>query len=732
MQNQVSLIDRFVGWHNTTHDTRCKLLSAFCQGITSRSIILNMLTMGVLHFFQSDAIPILSWMAWIALITLCGIAIRLFARRVEANPVYFEDPRRTAAIFFLVGGIYGLTWGLGLSFFFLSGNPLDKGIVLFITTFSSTIGPYAPMPGFSQMRFVVTVIPFLISLILVGDRMFGLLVFILSAWLFVRFNYTHGYRKVLTTQYELASELETRGQQLNHANKVKDNFLAAMSHELRTPLNGILGLARLQRTEALSEENLKRSNLIENSGRTLLNIINGILDSIEAPRQALQAEYTVFDLHETVSEVCEVMSARAFELGRPAIDIDIGNDVPTWVTGDGNRLRHVIYNLISNAIDFSRDAPVRLSVTMDGETTGFSVSDDGAGIANEDLDLIFDRFSQLDNQPAGRIGTGLGLSIARDIVDVLGGELRVESTPGEGSEFHFDLQFEKADRPVEVPVIALEPVSSSPLSILLVEDLVMNQIVATQMLENAGHDITIAATGAEAIDAYRRGNFGVILLDINLPDMGGVEVAQKIRASDANIPIFAVTANAFTSDQQAYLEAGMNGVIRKPLEQEELDRCLASIATTAAAADNNDIQNDVYSVANIMDDLSILDVVDNYSVLDVVDIKYLDKMCLEVGDEVFRQMLDIFETHAPEALDELQEAIEAADMAGIQSGAHKMASMSGSVALLKLSLTFSALERLAQDDNLSGTNLAAQSLEALMTRSRLEITACLERPRLDA
>jgi len=260
----------------------------------------------------------------------------------------------------------------------------------------------------------------------------------------------------------------------------------------------------------------------------------------------------------------------------------------------------------------------------------------------------------------------------------------------------------------------------------------MNQIVATQMLEGAGHEITIAVSGGEAINKFRQGSFDVILLDINLPDIGGVEVAQKIRSTDANIPIYAVTANAFASDQQTYLEAGMNGVIRKPLMQEELDRCLASIATAAVAVKNNDIQNDVYSVANIMDDYSILDVIDDYSVLDVVDIQYLDKMRLEVGDEVFRQMLDIFETHAPEALSELQKAIEEGDMAGIQKGAHKMASMSGSVALLKLSTTLSALERLAQNDDLSGTNLAAQSLDALMAQSRQEICAHLDRPEREA
>jgi PAS domain S-box-containing protein len=386
--------------------------------------------------------------------------------------------------------------------------------------------------------------------------------------------------------------LEARDAALASA-RLKSEFVANMSHEIRTPMNGILGMATILLDSGLNSDQHEYAEIVKSSAESLLHLLNDILDFSKIEAGRLTLEDAPFDLPRLVTEVVELMAARAHEKGIE-LGASIGPLVPGRVGGDSARVRQVLVNLVGNAVKFTERGRVHLAVDGGGDADGlcdvrFSVADTGIGIAPEQVERIFEKFTQADTSTTRRFGgTGLGLAITRQLVDLMGGRLSVRSTPGEGSTFSVALRFSVAP-PEEVEEAPPRPASPgrsiAGTRVLVAEDNPVNQQVARRMLEKLGCVVTMAGDGREAVALVARGGFDVVLMDGQMPEMDGFEAAAAIRAAERGrprLPILAMTALALDGDRERCLAAGMDDYIPKPISLATLREKLESWSAPAA------------------------------------------------------------------------------------------------------------------------------------------------------
>lgn len=401
-------------------------------------------------------------------------------------------------------------------------------------------------------------------------------------------------RMVMTRQRELEEAVQARTETVEKqkaeierllvaarkANQAKSVFLANMSHEIRTPLNGVVGMADLLLlADTLESEQQSQAAALRKSALDLLRLLNDLLDMAKIEAGKLRLEDAPFRLEEPISDVTKLMAGLAREKG-----LTLVKDAPVEglvVSGDVARLRQVLTNLTANAVKFSSYGTVRVTASIvAGEenkaTVEFSVSDQGIGIPPERLEQVFEPFEQAESSTSRRFGgTGLGLAICRELVERMGGKIQVESEVGVGSRFSFTLTFPRlAAMPAEEAAGA-EPLPMSPgTRVLLCEDNAINQRVATRMLEMLGHQVTLASNGREAIDRFGRGEYDVVLMDLMMPEMDGIETTRQIREMERELgkrtPIVALTASAFREDIERCLNAGMDGYVSKPFVRHSL------------------------------------------------------------------------------------------------------------------------------------------------------------------
>ena len=378
--------------------------------------------------------------------------------------------------------------------------------------------------------------------------------------------------------------------QAEASSHAKSLFLTHMSHEIRTPLHQIMGLTEDLATLKLPQDAREIVNLLRSSGSGLFDLLNGILDFSKIEAGKLQIEKSPFNLHDCINESMTLFSRAAAEKGiKLAVEQD--SAVPLYVLGDAFRTRQVLVCLISNAVKFTHKGEVRLiasAVADDARrsTIRFSVVDSGIGIAQETLGKLFTPFTQGDASTSRTYGgAGLGLTIARSLILLMGGnDLSVESQPGQGTSCQFSISFERvaAENMSSAPPIPL----ASNLRILVAEDSKINQKILLNLLARIGYQADLANDGREALAAVTRQTYDLILMDIQMPNMDGLDATRAIRdyCSGGSQPrIFAVTAHSTTDDRQACLKAGMDGYLTKPVNREILSRTLADVEETLTA-----------------------------------------------------------------------------------------------------------------------------------------------------
>jgi signal transduction histidine kinase/ActR/RegA family two-component response regulator len=387
------------------------------------------------------------------------------------------------------------------------------------------------------------------------------------------------------------AEAEQNAANAEAANRAKASFLAMMSHEIRTPMNGMLGVADLLRNMSPDPAQKKLLDILSSSGESLLRIINDILDFSKIEAEKLELRPRPFEIRGLLEELTALLSTQAS--GKQiSFALDVDPALPTAVIGDRQRLSQVLLNLGNNAVKFTDRGDVRLVVRLhrlaDGKATlQFSVRDTGIGISSEAMSRLFMPFTQLAESRQHRVsGTGLGLVISQKLVKLMGGDISVSSQPGSGSTFSFGIELPVAD--VSAASGTHKALRVEGLSILVAEDNAVNQTIIQAMLRQLGHEVRIAANGREALDALAQDAFDLVLMDCNMPVMGGLEATRLLRAGmdhvrDSDVPVIALTANAMDGDREACLAAGMTDFLAKPVNiatlRQAIERVRGAVGT---------------------------------------------------------------------------------------------------------------------------------------------------------
>ncbi len=514
----------------------------------------------------------------------------------------------------------------------------------------------------------------------------------------------------------LVEEVENHDQaraRAEQASRAKSEFLATMSHEIRTPMNGVLGMLRLMADGPLNDRQQQQVRVMRSSSEILLGILNDILDYSRVESGEIEVDNAVFDLHELVEDIVVLMQGRAREKDL-VLDLTIEAGVPAAVTGDRQKLSQVLLNLLGNGIKFTDRGAVSLAVSNGAERDAvhLAVRDTGPGIAEPDLSQLFEPFYQAasSRRHGQQTGTGLGLAISRRLVTVMGGQIAVETEPGEGSCFSVTLPLPQSEAAAQPPAEAMPHGVAGPeraLSVLVVEDNVVNAMVVEAFVARMGHEPLVAPTAEEGLGLLETRTFDLVLMDISLPGIDGIEATQRIRAhTDAairSLPVIAMSAHVFDSEVAQHLQSGMDAFIGKPIAPDGLAETIARVlGHTRDGRGGGGGERDPGDDGSIIDPTVLAE----------------DRAVL--GAERGALMIDTFVETAPVQIDGIRQALAEGRIERAADLAHALRGAAGSLGLRRLADRCGVLEARARTPEAAALaeNLGSvfdESREALVT-----------------
>lgn len=456
---------------------------------------------------------------------------------------------------------------------------------------------------------------------------------------------------------------------LERASRDKTTFISTISHELRTPLNGIVGLSRILLDTELTAEQEKYLKTIHVSAVTLGNIFNDIIDMDKMERRKVQLDNQPVDFTSFLADLENLSALQAQQKGL-RFNLEPTPPLPHQVITDGTRLRQILWNLISNAVKFTQQGQVTVRVRYDeGDMLHFEVEDSGIGIPQDELDKIFAMYYQVKDSHGGKpaTGTGIGLAVSRRLAKNMGGDITVTSEQGKGSTFTLTIHAPSVAEEVD-DAFDEDDMPLPALNVLLVEDIELNVIVARSVLEKLGNSVDVAMTGKAALEMFKPGEYDLVLLDIQLPDMTGLDISRALtkRYPREDLPpLVALTANVL-KDKQEYLNAGMDDVLSKPLSVPALTAMIKKFWDT-----QDDEESTVTTEENSKSEA-------------LLDIPMLEQYLELVGPKLITDGLAVFERMMPGYVSVLESNLTAQDKKGIVEEGHKIKGAAGSVGLRHL------------------------------------------------
>ena len=531
-----------------------------------------------------------------------------------------------------------------------------------------------------------------------------------------------GIHRDITQQRELEENLRTAKQAADEASAAKSQFLATMSHEIRTPMNGVIGMTGLLLDTTLNAEQRRYADTIHASGEALLALLNDILDFSRIEAGKLELESVDFELREVLDELAAPLILRARTKGL-SLKCEVGPDVPSPVCGDPGRLRQILTNLVGNAVKFTERGEISVYASLVERTATdfllrFTVRDTGIGISPEQQKKLFQKFTQADASTTRRYGgTGLGLAIAKDLAELMGGEIGVTSTLGAGSEFWFTARLlaqPLRDLPETVPFAssfskaALPAIRKPGARILIAEDNVVNQEVALGILRKLGLRADAVGDGAEALELLKSLPYDLVLMDMQMPEMDGLEATRIIRSPQSavlnhNVPVVDMTANAMRGDRERCLKAGMNDYITKPVSSQALVEALNTWLPV--------------NVHEAPPDVSVSGSSANEPPQEVPVFDRAGLVARMMGDEALSdRILSRFLDSTPQQIESVRQSLNAGNATAAKRTAHALKGAAANVSAEQLRRVAFELEQAANAGNLEAANGHLAELQSQFER----------------